>query len=116
MLADILFDFIPYVLRGKAGPVWAIGDHGVIGIGQANNAGEERDVRTRQPIRISPAVPSFMVMADRPGNGRRKRQRLDEMDPLDRVLLEVPTLGLGQVDVFENMIGDADFADIVKKG
>src|SRR5438034_3877799 len=51
-------------LTRHAGPVHAIGGHGSPGVAHGDDAGAQRDVGAPQLIRVAPAVPALVMVAD----------------------------------------------------
>ena len=69
--------------RGKSGrlAIAAAGGHGVECVGKGKDARSQRDLFPAQPVRVSGAVETFMVVADDDRGGLQ-----------DRVLLEMRTV------------------------
>jgi hypothetical protein len=93
-----------------------VGDERVVRVAGQDDARGERDVLAGEPVRVAAAVPALVLVADRRGHVAQAGQR--SQDPLadDRVLAhEHPLVGGQRTGLVEDLVGDADLADVVQE-
>ena len=63
LCACVLLDFVPYDVLRKVVAIHPVGCHGVVAVGDADDAGFERNLILRQPIWIAPPVKALVMPA-----------------------------------------------------
>src|SRR6185312_14093828 len=105
-------------LVGRLGPrVWAVGDHGVEGVADRDDAGAERDVGAGEAVGVAAAVEGLVRGADELRGAAERGGGGD--DPLadDGVPAhEGPFLVVEGSRLVDDGVWDGDLADVVQRG
>ena len=94
--------------------IGAVGGHRVVGVGDRDDAADERDVLAREPARIAAAVEPLVVAPAAVDQAVQARHRLEDALALLGVLAEDgDLLGRQLAGLVEHVVADADLADVV---
>ena len=97
-------------------PVHAARRHGVVGVDQAEQPGDERDLLAGQAVGVAAAVVA-LVMVAHAGHVLVVQQRLDDLGADGRVLLhQRPLLVRERPRLEQHAVGHGDLADVVQVG
>ncbi|MFO0928202.1 MAG: hypothetical protein U0736_14385 [Gemmataceae bacterium] len=94
--------------------IGAVAGQAVVDVAHRHQPHHERDLLAAQTVGIAGPVEALVVPADQPDRVANRRQRLDDVRPLDGVLLDDPVLlGRQSGRLVQDGVGDADLADVV---
>ena len=96
--------------------VGAVGGHGIERIRHANDARHQGDLRSRQSIRVAPAIDMLVVQFDARQHFLQLRNGAHDVRAFDGVLLHQAELfGRKRPRLFQHAILDADFSHVVQQ-
>src|SRR5215467_1137066 len=96
--------------------IGAVGGDGVDGIGDADDAGHQRNLRGRKAVRVAAAVHMFVVKLDTGKHFLQLRNRAHDVGALNRVLFHQLELFVGErTGLFQYAVVHADLAHVVKQ-
>ncbi len=103
------------LFRGAAFFVAAVAGDGVVGIGDGDDARAERNIFSRQCLRVSGSIEKFVMVQDHAADARERHQRLQQFSAEGYVgLHRVPLFQIQRAALIQDRFGDAHFADIVQ--
>ena len=101
-------------LVAERAAVRAVRGHRVVGVGDRDDAADQRDVLTRQAARVAAAVEPLVVAPAAVDQAVQARHRLEDALALLGVLAEHrDLLGRQLAGLVEHVVADADLADVV---
>src|SRR5579862_1792013 len=108
--------FRPSVFQRSCLPVAAIGGHRVECIAAADDARDERDLLSRETVRIAAAIPPFVARANKTADLPEVAPDLpQQLLPFERVCLDDRSLVRGEWAWFaDELVRDAQLPDVVQ--
>ena len=113
--AGAAFEFGEGLLCGACFFVRAFGSDGVVGVGDADDAGAERNVRAGEAVGIAGAVEELVMVKDDLLDAAEDAERLEDFcAEVDVGLHRLPLIGVERAALIEDGFGDADLANVVE--
>ena len=111
-----LDQLLAHLLLGDRVAVAALGCHGVVCVSHRNDPRDLGDVFALQPLGISPAVESLVVVVRPDAQVRGLLDSGEDLVPVNRVELDLGVLLVGQLAILvDDGVGDADLAYVVQQ-
>src|SRR5690606_14008646 len=100
---------------GESAPISSITRHGVVRVGDADDARDEWDIVLLETERVTPAVPALVMEIDAGNDWLEKLDRIENLFAVGRVFLKRLILGGSELARFVQVHDATDLADVVHK-